>query len=1350
MIEAYIPRTLIRWYNDRSPGDVHRYTSLEGVIAFIDASGFTALTRRLGSYGREGPEILTRILNHFFEEVGSVVLSHDGDVFKFAGDALWAYFRDFPEPNIFLAEIVEAVEQVNASEAEISETPLTVHIGAERGDFQIVSFGDPDSRLESEPVGSLLDVVYEACDIAEANEIAIGPALYGTVSSPELYKTVSDNFYLCSCNTSNMMKDVSERTIRTEMLRGEQEILRSYLPREVLLRLQSGAGDTSKFQSEHREVAVLFANFKLPVEDFDEDDKSEYESSNTRLGEVFQVIQDLGGSIARVDPYLPGHKLLVLFGAPVKREDDISRALRCAGKLKGMNSPDFKIRCGLAYGALFCGDVGSEFRKEYTVMGEAVNMAARLMSKADDGGVILDEAFRENLPDVVETETVYLNLKGVGASVPSYKFTGIVEREFSHDKPGDEELVGRDNELKVISDYLSEENAEQTANLNIFGDVGSGKSALLTAVKNLPCCKSAILIGCKDAVLLGRAWLARTVLVGLVRLSEDFDADFHQFVLDNTDRKWLPLMADILDESIDDNAWTSGLSPELRSQKLSDIYRYLYRTAAGSVSNIILIDDFDKADEVSKNLLLSCCLDGNNRNRHVITTRESLKESSDSISISEISLEPPTAEQWWAYFDNTIELGKLESELLDRILRSSGGNPLYVKEMLTKLVTDEILVYNNVSGKHEIIDTRVEFSVPRNLCDLQLSRFDSLNESDRTLLKAASVYPSEFALSHLSRIVGSPVDSIREQIESLSDRKLLIISKKTDTVRFEHPTFREAVYGCVPESNIREYHGLAATILRETGSSDTRMLAYHYLKSSDLKRGFDYALSAALDAAASNSLSESAGFFDECRRVLESTEFGMIETESIYKFSLEYVHSLSLNSRYTDAYSICRKWRRFARSEGNREQCKEAAIETAHILWMESKYNRCRRVIDFILQSADSEDYPKQAMKACLVLAEVERRSSNFKEAEILTRRAIQTSETEIDNSTLVAAYNKLGLALWAQGRLAEAADSYRKSLEYSSEKDGMYARAQTSNNLAIILWELGDFSGAIGLLNEALDIFRNTGDRRNEAYASGNLASLNRIQGKLKDAQNLFLKADNIFERLNDKHAHNYTVGNMGDIDVILGDIDLAEQRYWEAGEFAETVGDEELKAECGVRSGEIAFFRRDWALAEQRYLDAEKVSESIGSAEYLTRARIGLARLMIGLRRSEDAKQYIGLVTESARKENTLIIENEARFLLGEYYRISDNPGAAVGEYKKTLEYAISEGVFELAFKSAVRILELDKTRKSAMKHQLIYMYKEFVSANGIEYWQRILQSPYFSYFTGKITDSVFSSITTPSHTI
>ena len=166
-----------------------------------------------------------------------------------------------------------------------------------------------------------------------------------------------------------------------------------------------------------------------------------------------------------------------MFGAPTKRVDDELNALLCARKLVALADESFRIRVGLAIGPLFCGDVGATQRREYTVMGEGVNLAARLMAHAEWSEIIINAPLRNRLPEEVRTESVALTLKGIGKDVGCHRFVGVSESKTLQDTAA--KIIGRESEQEFLSSTWRRAQGGHKQLLEVTGPTGVGKSTLL-------------------------------------------------------------------------------------------------------------------------------------------------------------------------------------------------------------------------------------------------------------------------------------------------------------------------------------------------------------------------------------------------------------------------------------------------------------------------------------------------------------------------------------------------------------------------------------------------------------------------------------------------------------------------------------------------------------------------------------------------------------------------------------------------------------------------------------------------------------------------------------------------------
>jgi adenylate cyclase len=149
---------------------------------------------------------------------------------------------------------------------------------------------------------------------------------------------------------------------------------------------------------------------------------------NEYFGEMVDIVFEHGGTL---DKFI-GDSIMANWGAPVARPDDADRALRAAIEMqremrainekRGPGETRFEIGIGINWGEVFVGNVGSPRRLEYTVIGDAVNVASRLCSGARAGEIIVSGSLLEQLDSKPEVESLgSVRLRGRANATASYR-----------------------------------------------------------------------------------------------------------------------------------------------------------------------------------------------------------------------------------------------------------------------------------------------------------------------------------------------------------------------------------------------------------------------------------------------------------------------------------------------------------------------------------------------------------------------------------------------------------------------------------------------------------------------------------------------------------------------------------------------------------------------------------------------------------------------------------------------------------------------------------------------------------------------------------------------------------------
>lgn len=370
--------------------------SFPAAVLFADITDFTVLTEKLTRNNARGVEQLTRILDHYIGRLVEIIRHHGGDIVKFAGDALFALWKSPDEQNLALA-VYRALDCSLKIQRQLNnylvgnDIILSLRVGLGAGRLFALYVGGLFERWELLIAGYPMNQVGQAGQQAKPGQVVAAPEVWklarhlaaGERSSEGLFR-----FHHVDLPSQWRPPEISPVQPAAE------RALRTYIPRAILSRLDEGL---DPWNAEMRQVTVLF----LKIMGFCFSDWTPLEEMQKIMLVMQRNLYTHEGSINRFGIDDKGAVLLAAFGLPpLRHDDDPLRALRAAHDLQlAMEEIGRRTVIGIATGRAFCGSVGNETRCEYTMHGSNVNLAARLMQKADT--ILCDEntyaATREQL-----------------------------------------------------------------------------------------------------------------------------------------------------------------------------------------------------------------------------------------------------------------------------------------------------------------------------------------------------------------------------------------------------------------------------------------------------------------------------------------------------------------------------------------------------------------------------------------------------------------------------------------------------------------------------------------------------------------------------------------------------------------------------------------------------------------------------------------------------------------------------------------------------------------------------------------------------------------------------------------
>ncbi|MBN1487057.1 MAG: AAA family ATPase [Anaerolineae bacterium] len=526
-LQTYLPRKL---HTPANLGRVPKGGWVEGTALFADVTGFTPLTEHLRQLGDEGAEQLNKMINDLFAAIlGPLTHSH-GELLIFAGDAILAYFpkRSGDEDALWAARaglrMVRAIAPFDAL-----PVPLSMSVGLARGRFFEALVGSTQRR-ELLNTGGPIQQSMLAEGMAEPGEVSLAPNIaplleehFNTRLGPDGHSIIIDDLgeeldtYELSRPTARRRRgrllllesDPLAIAQAVEESLVEIETLSLFFPPDILHLIMAHQQDR-QFPGEHRLVSVMFVNlrgFETLLEMLDPEGIPILTNwINDYFNMAWETINNAGGLISHIDPYAKGFTLLCPFGAPLTGEEMPKRAVAAALQLnthlerlkeslqKRLRTlPDISEdlitnlplahHIGITYGPIYTGSTGWQERREYVILGDDVNLSARLMNKTEPNQILISGWVYEQVDQAFECKTLPpVKLKGKSKPVPIYE---VLRQRLSTPwltETAKEPLIGREVELEKLENFLGQLQTERGGIITLIGETGMGKTRLAAAV----------------------------------------------------------------------------------------------------------------------------------------------------------------------------------------------------------------------------------------------------------------------------------------------------------------------------------------------------------------------------------------------------------------------------------------------------------------------------------------------------------------------------------------------------------------------------------------------------------------------------------------------------------------------------------------------------------------------------------------------------------------------------------------------------------------------------------------------------------------------------------------------------
>jgi len=900
------------------------------------------------------------------------------------------------------------------------------------------------------------------------------------------------------------------------------------------------AGPPRAFDSERKHVTVLFADisgFTSMSEKLDPEDVTTVMNGCLKL--MAETVVKYEGY---VDKFI-GDCIMALFGAPVTHENDPELALRAALDMKkemedyNKNLPvkvekPLALHIGINSGIVIAGSMGSDKKMEYTVMGDAVNLASRLESIAGNGQIFVS-GYTYNLTrgffDFIRHDPI--RVKGKKDPVAVYEAVKAKPLN-AHDlkaKGGTIPLVGRTQEIDILKGCAERlvEGREQAVFL--ISDPGIGKSRIQVEIKeHFNEAQVQLIEGtCHSFSRTTTYYVFSEIFRGLFNIdSEDLEGMMADKVgsslplLLNMDPSKLPSEAR---EAVVYIGAMMGLDlgeefdiplgrMDAQEVKISTFraVAWVFRTLALRKPLLLVLENLHHADSTSVEmiaylfeslkdvpvmfLLLMRPSKDHSCSKLPLMARKALGDRATEITFGRLTLSE--CDQFVRQF---LRTDNVPEEVLGLVRNRADGNPLFIEEIVRGIEEGGYLEKEE-DGSVRLVKDLAQITIPSSIQGMIIARIDRLPGALKEVLHTACVIGPVFKLALIERVVRC--SDMEKRLDRLGEMGLIFESRSFPEVEysFRNILIQEAVYSTLLHKKLNELHGIVAreieALYKDRLEEHCEVLAHHYQAAGDEEKACVYLVKSGLKAKAAYANRDAANHLHMALELAVRMPRPPVSMEEVY-LALSDVQELVGNM--------------------------DGAIESLQ---------GAMEVVQDELGKAD----------ALRNIGRIHEKRGFKEQAMAVYEEAFASLEGHPDSP-------EMGMLLMNQSWVLNRMRRYDEALEkagfalkiFETHKDPERI-AQVYNNLAVILEHKGDLDKALEYNLKSLECFRGSGNKRQSANLLLSLGYLHNTRSELETALNYFDESFELMNRIGNRFGAGTALMSKGRCCVDLGKLDEAE----------------------------------------------------------------------------------------------------------------------------------------------------------------------------------------------------------------
>lgn len=990
------------------------------------------------------------------------------------------------------------------------------------------------------------------------------------------------------------------------------EAFKRYLPKRVFEKIITDP-EKVRVEGERRFVTILFGDlsgFTSLTEKLQDPEKI-VEIVNKYFIRMLEIVEKYEGD---VDKFL-GDAIMVVFGAPVAHKDDPERAIRAGlemikaiKELGIIKTPkgdvEINMSIGINTGEVVALNMGSDKRMEYTVMGDNVNLSARLEVVAGSGEIIISDRTYKFVKDIFKFEKLQpVKVKGKEKPIQIYKVIGIKEEK---KQKKIEIFIDREDELETLKSYRDYAFQKEGLKINVWGEFGIGKTSII------------------NEFIKEKGF--RTIHISGDRFRKNIPFSSFISYLSSYYGKNIP--EDLKD--FFEIKEESGLLKRLKDK----LFNYFYEIS--NVSPVLIyIDDYESVDRTT----LSCFEEMDIKDKKILILLESENRVSD---LKQMKIQGFDLERTKSLLKAYTEI-PLDRKIIEFIYKKSKGNPFFILNIFQILRSKKFIKIQN--GEFKVSRDLSKFKMPESVTGIIVDFLDRLPEELYTFVQYSSILGNRFDRNMIKGIYNISFEKMNYLIEKGFQTGIFRIID--ENIEFSSPLFQEASYSTLFKKRRAEIHKKAGFFLerylKDNLDNYSDILGWHFENAEEFNKAIDYYFKTERRMRYLSHFNSALDYIKKIEELNKKVKSSETKTEAIIEKGRIYFNTGDLK--------LSREcFEKVLKLKLDNNKLGDISGYYAALL------TRTGDIENAILYNKKALEHYKKATNRIgeahinINMGAIFLNTGRFKEAMECFKNALDLSLKENKLDISASAYFNIAYINDITGNVEDAKKNYNLSLDIWKKLKNRKWEEQIYSNLGAMCVGVGLFEEAELYLNQALSIANEIGDKEYEARSKLNLGIIESQRMRLDKSFDYYSDALNFFKSQGMLNEMNICYSNIAEIHEKKCEFETAIENYNLALNGAEKTGDKPLEAYILQRLGDIYFILGKIDKSILTLKRCIEIAKQIGINDFVIDASQLLSQIYIFCGKTEETGNYLDFDEKTIGNPEVLarFLGSKAEFLI------------------------------------------------------------------------------------------------------